>query len=117
MAKVLIDIKMMVTARIFWRPCLSPMAPNTMPPSGLNTNGMEKVAKAAIICTLGEALGKNTCPKAKATKPYTPKSNHSMALPSAAAVMALRLLSLSMILMSLIWTGLFLFNPRMWFPI
>ncbi|MNH43598.1 hypothetical protein D3C79_1055460 [compost metagenome] len=64
MAKVLSDMITMVAARIFCRPNLSPRAPKNSPPSGRIRNGTEKVAKAAIICTLGSALGKNTLPKA-----------------------------------------------------
>ncbi|MNE46749.1 hypothetical protein D3C80_1411080 [compost metagenome] len=64
MAKVLNDMITMVAARIFCRPNLSPSAPKNNPPSGRIRKGTENVAKAAIICTLGSALGKNTLPSA-----------------------------------------------------
>ncbi|KWV87840.1 hypothetical protein PFLmoz3_02534 [Pseudomonas fluorescens] len=62
MAKVLKDMITMVAARTFCRPYLSPSAPKNRPPSGRIRKGTEKVASAAIICTLGEASGKNTLP-------------------------------------------------------
>ena len=59
-AKVLSAIIMMVTDKTFCRPNLSPNIPNTTPPNGLTRNGTENVASAAIICTPGDAPGKNT---------------------------------------------------------
>ena len=59
-AKVLNAIIMMVTDKTFCRPNLSPNIPNTTPPNGLTRNGTENVASAAIICTPGDAPGKNT---------------------------------------------------------
>ncbi|MNT69239.1 hypothetical protein D3C72_2075460 [compost metagenome] len=64
MAKVLSDMITMVAARIFCRPNRSPKAPKNSPPRGLIRNGTENVANAAIICTLGSALGKKTLPRA-----------------------------------------------------
>ena len=79
---------------------LSPSIPKNRPPSGRIRNGTENVPNAAIICTLGSASGKKTLPKAYATKPYTPKSNHSIALPSDAAVIAFFSLLSSMMVTS-----------------
>src|SRR5690606_33546865 len=60
--------------------------------------------------TAGDASGKKTFPKVAATKPYTPKSNHSMALPKAAAVTAFLRLLLSTTVMSSMWSGLALLD-------
>ena len=97
---VLIDMITMVIARIFCRPYLSPSIPKNRPPNGRIKKGTEKVPSAAIICTLGLASGKKTLPRAYATKPYTPKSNHSIALPSEAAVIAFFSLLSSMMVTS-----------------
>jgi len=67
--EVLIAMMMMVSDSTFCRPKRSPMTPKKMPPSGRTRNGTENVPNAAIVCTAGEASGKNTLPSAKATKP------------------------------------------------
>ncbi len=63
MANVLNDMITMVAAKTFCRPYLSPSAPKNNPPRGRIRKGTENVASAAIICTLGEASGKNTLPR------------------------------------------------------
>ena len=106
MPKVLSDMTIIVIANTRCRPILSPRAPNTKPPNGRKINGTENVPSAAIVCTLGDASGKKILPSAKATKPYTPKSNHSMALPKAAAEMAFLVSARSIIVISLSFKGL-----------
>lgn len=62
MAKVPIAIMIIVIARTFLRPILSPMGPNTMPPTGRTRNETAKVAKEEISWTVAFPEGKKTCP-------------------------------------------------------
>lgn len=69
MQNVLMAMMMMVSDSTFWRPKRSPMTPKNTPPNGRTRNGTENVPSAAMVCTAGEASGKNTLPSANATKP------------------------------------------------
>ena len=69
MQNVLMAMMMIVSDRTFCRPNLSPITPKNTPPSGRTRKGTENVPSAAMVCTAGEASGKNTLPSAKATKP------------------------------------------------
>ncbi|MNN19014.1 hypothetical protein D3C81_1322400 [compost metagenome] len=64
MQNVLIAIRMMVADNTFCLPNLSPITPKNTPPNGRTRNGTENVPSAAMVCTLGDASGKNTLPRA-----------------------------------------------------
>ncbi len=61
-AAVPIAIRIIVRARTFLRPILSPIGPKTMPPSGRTRNATAKVAKEDSSCTVSFPEGKKTLP-------------------------------------------------------
>lgn len=65
-AKVPIAIMIMVRARIFLRPTLSPMGPKNMPPRGRTRKATAKVAKEERSWVVSLPDGKKTWPRVAA---------------------------------------------------
>ena len=64
------------------RPFLSANCPKSKAPNGLARKPAAKAPKAAMVDESSSVAGKNCLPIIAAKNPYTPKSYHSMVVPT-----------------------------------
>ena len=93
MATVEPPINTSVIIKVYLRPIISPILPNTNAPNGRTTRPAEKVANVARKAATGFSFGKNCVEIIVAKLPKIKKSYHSMIVPTEdAAMIEIRLL-------------------------